>query len=207
MPKCLRIIGWCVSFSVFVSFYLVVVPSEAVECPCDYFAVPPTTECWVDPFTGTADHEFFSDLSIPPKITEFCTLHRIEGPGAVINFVVGISDAPPPEAGCYVTTGNVPSNCSSSQQVFPMTPEQFEACQCELAAYAAALNAVDGIEVSGGPPYECSPVVCTSPIPTLNQWGMIITAGVLGLFAVIALFVMRRRRTVAGARGPEGAPQ
>jgi len=38
----------------------------------------------------------------------------------------------------------------------------------------------------------------TAVIPTLNEWGMIIMAGGLGLFAVIALFVMRRMRTVAG---------
>ncbi len=45
------------------------------------------------------------------------------------------------------------------------------------------------------------------PIPTISQWGMIIMVGVLGLSAVIGLFVMRTRRTVAGGRGPDGANQ
>ncbi len=44
-------------------------------------------------------------------------------------------------------------------------------------------------------------------IPTISQWGMIIMVGVLGLSAVIGLFVMRTRRTVAGGRGPDGANQ
>ncbi|MCH7519788.1 MAG: hypothetical protein IH964_12285 [Candidatus Dadabacteria bacterium] len=44
-------------------------------------------------------------------------------------------------------------------------------------------------------------------IPTLSGWGIITTAGVLGLLAVIGLFVMRTRRTVAGGRGPDGANQ
>jgi len=35
------------------------------------------------------------------------------------------------------------------------------------------------------------------PIPTLNEYGMIITAGVLGLLAVIGLFVIRRRKVTA----------
>jgi hypothetical protein len=34
------------------------------------------------------------------------------------------------------------------------------------------------------------------PIPTLNQWGTIIMAGVLGLFAVVGIFAMRRRSSV-----------
>ncbi|MCH8014571.1 MAG: LPXTG cell wall anchor domain-containing protein [Candidatus Dadabacteria bacterium] len=39
-------------------------------------------------------------------------------------------------------------------------------------------------------------MVLTS-IPTLNEYGMIITAGMLGLLAVIGLFVMRRRKVTA----------
>jgi hypothetical protein len=43
-------------------------------------------------------------------------------------------------------------------------------------------------------------VDCEAPpppqIPTLNQWGKIITIAVVGLFAVIGLFAMRRRNAV-----------
>jgi len=52
---------------------------------------------------------------------------------------------------------------------------------------------------SGDPPYECENVDCTLPtsVPTLSGWGLITTAGVLGLLAMIGLFVMRRRKAVA----------
>lgn len=43
-----------------------------------------------------------------------------------------------------------------------------------------------------------SPCTCISPpqIPTLNEWGTIIIAGMLGLFAVIGLIAMRRGSVV-----------
>lgn len=37
---------------------------------------------------------------------------------------------------------------------------------------------------------------CVAPIPTLNQWGKITTIAVIGLFAVIGIFAMRRRNAV-----------
>jgi len=46
------------------------------------------------------------------------------------------------------------------------------------------------------------PIIITQ-VPTLSQWGMVAMVGVLGLLAVIGLFVMRTRRTVAGGRGPD----
>ena len=49
-----------------------------------------------------------------------------------------------------------------------------------------------GLECTRGNPCECPP----PPIPTLNQWGMIIMVGLLGLFALIALRIMRRRNEV-----------
>ncbi len=97
----------------------------------------------------------------------------------------------------------IPSECTPQGDVniTTLTDKQVKACQCELLAYTTALNEVAGIEVSGGPPYECGNVDCRqkvlTPIPTLNEYGMIITAGVLGLLAVIGLFVMRRRKVSA----------
>jgi hypothetical protein len=201
MPKCLRIIGWCVSFSVFVSFYLVVVPSEAVECPCDYFSVPMTTQCWVDPFPNPSN----------PNAPIFVTFPTPEPACSV-----SISDPTAQEALLFLVFCDPDCECRKSVTPFAacgnpvppvqLTPEEFQACQCELQAYVTALNRVAGIQVSGGPPYICSDA-CAVSIPTLSQYGMFILAGVLGLFTVIGLIVMRRRRTVAGARGPNAAPQ
>jgi len=41
------------------------------------------------------------------------------------------------------------------------------------------------------------PNIIRQGIPTLSNWGMITTAGVLGLLAVIGLFVMRRKKATA----------
>lgn len=46
--------------------------------------------------------------------------------------------------------------------------------------------------------FMCVGNSCVSPppIPTLNQWGKIITMVVIGLFALIGVFAMRRRKAV-----------
>jgi len=73
-----------------------------------------------------------------------------------------------------------------------LTPEELKACQCELLAYTTALNEVAGISVTGGPPYVCGNVDCGPPtIPTLNEWGLLAMAGILGL---VGFMVIRRRK-------------
>jgi hypothetical protein len=89
-------------------------------------------------------------------------------------------------------------------------------CTCPTPPPICCVGSIGGVCAPAGPCSieECpgsqsSPVCdgsnegvsCTCPtppsaIPTLNQWGMIIMAGVLGLFAVIGLFVMRRGSVV-----------
>jgi len=59
---CLRIIGLCVSLSVFVacgSDDQTPLPDEPAgpilgdECPCEYDRMPKTEECWVTPFLNS----------------------------------------------------------------------------------------------------------------------------------------------------------
>ena len=82
-----------------------------------------------------------------------------------------------------------------------LTPEELKACQCELLAYTTALNEVEGITVSGGPPYVCGDVDCRqkvlTPIPTLSEWGLISLAVVLGILGLVGFMVMRRRKVSA----------
>jgi len=68
---------------------------------------------------------------------------------------------------------------------------------------STALDDVDVITVSGGPPYACGDVECTqpnppteviTPIPTLSEWGLIVMAGILG---IVGFMVMRRRKVTA----------
>jgi hypothetical protein len=103
---------------------------------------------------------------------------------------------------CRIVQENIPLPCQvQTGPELELTPAEVLACQCELLAYTTALNEVEGIDVGAGPPYTCLDVDCRqlvlTPIPTLNEWGMIITAGVLGLLAVIGLFVIRRRKVSA----------
>ncbi len=109
------------------------------------------------------------------------------------------------DAFCQIAAVGDQQACSVQTSIMqPITTEEVLACQCELLAYTTALNEVAGISVFGGPPYECGnvnlqncPEGPPTTIPTLNEYGMIITAGVLGLLAVIGLFVMRRRKVSA----------
>ncbi len=125
-----------------------------------------------------------------------------------IDVVIGFSVRGGPgveigNASCNILVSGL-SNCTNQEiRERPITSEEVLACQCELLAYTTALNEVAGISVFNGPPYECGNVnlrTCQglpAPIPTLNEWGMITTAGVLGLLAVIGLFVIRRRKVSA----------
>jgi len=169
-------------------------------CPCDFDANPKTEECWVDPYPNPdIPLNFSSDIAIPPASGEVCIIlvqQDVTNPqGPFSNLNVEFDGE---EFNCQSIAQNVPATCITNQLIVSLTQAEFEACQCELQAYATALNQVDGISVSGGPPYICSPVGCEAGnpltvIPTLNQWGMIIMAGFLGL---ISLFFILRRRLV-----------
>jgi len=180
--------------------FLVISPKlyAQVECPCQFFeSVPMTTACWIEPFVSNP--EYLDD----PALSEACFVINLNSdPLAFLQMFVGPATEQRPEAICGTQSIGLGGGCTATPaEEVDLTPEQVKACQCELIAYVTALNEVDGIMVSGGPPYECFDVDCRpvilSPIPTLNEWGMITTAGVLGLLAVIGLFVIRRRKAAA----------
>jgi len=203
--------------------------TNTVECPCDFESVPMTTGCWTEPFAmgpppnrlpefteevGGQDCGTFNASEEPDGMT-------IIDPPALSTAVahltsIGVSAPAGGVTQCSRQIIGAINDCDAvSISVSDISPEEVLACQCELLAYTTALNE-SGISVSGGPPYVCGNVnlrTCQGlpplpeAIPTLNEWGMITTAGVLGLLAVIGLFVMRTRRTVAGERGPDGANQ
>ncbi len=194
--------------------FLVISPKlfAQAECPCDFDSVPKETECWLDPF-NTVQPNYDSFPTQPPME---CILDNVfSSAGTRMDF--SVFTEPDGSKTCRIVQENIPLPCQvQTVPELELTPEEVLACRCELLAYTTALNEVAGIsvEVQGGPPYECFDVdlrTCPegppTPIPTLNEYGMIITAGVLGLLVVIGLFVMRTRRTVAGGRGPDGANQ
>jgi len=173
--------------------------TQGVECPCNYEKVPKDKACWTEPFSSQPGYKEVGT----PEGAVFCEL-RQPVTNAIIELAVFDATQSKPAESSTCTVQLPAENggeCGpQTQKVEPLTPEEVKACQCELLAYVTALNEVDGIMVSGGPPYDCIDVNCTvvlTPIPTLNEYGMIITAGVLGLLAVIGLFVMRRRKVSA----------
>lgn len=67
--------------------------------------------------------------------------------------------------GCGITVENLVDCNAVNIFMEDLTPEEVRACQCDLLAYTTALNEVEGITVSGGPPYVCGFVDCTPPPP------------------------------------------
>ena len=182
--------------------FLVISPKlyAQVECPCDFESVPKDTECWNEPFEGQ-DPSYIEDL---PNGVLVCRTQGTPGTttgAAAVELQVSQALIPELTSVCRRFHNEVGAACGPPSTPFiELTPAELKACQCELLAYTTALNE-GGISVSPGPPYECGNVDCRqlvpSPIPTLNEYGMIITAGVLGLLAVIGLFVIRRRKASA----------
>jgi len=161
-----------------------------VVCPCDFESVPMTTGCWVEPYGDDPD---YIDLELEDPNTTICRTGQIRDEGDIIETDLGVEDNtqdPDKPSFCFIELQML-TDCNAEGGKTIITPEQVKACQCELLAYTTALNEVDGISVSPEPPYECFDVDCQqkvlTPIPTLNEYGMIITAGVLGLLAVIGL--------------------
>ncbi len=180
--------------------FLVISPKlyAQVECPCDFDVVPKTTGCWADQYPNPPIYHDMTDITN----RNFCeTLNfRNEPRVRQIGFGVGGGTVQPSSPSfCSILVFNL-DDCFARLAIFhdDITPEEVRACQCELLAYTTALNEVDGIEVTGGPPYVCGDVDCRpvilSPIPTLSEWGLIAMAGILG---IVGYLVIRRRKVTA----------
>ena len=208
MKKSVKFVSSCIKYLVFVAFigYLSINAIEEepalaqtdVVCPCNFDAlVPKTSACWKEPFAGAGAARYINAQSVcitrATNFTDGQPRTAIEAPPGR-----KLHNGTP---GCVVEISSNP-NCGPTTNIdeFNLTPEELKACQCELLAYTTALNEVAGIEVSGGPPYVCGDVdvrTCQGlpplpePIPTLNEYGMIITAGILGF---IGFMVIRRRK-------------
>jgi hypothetical protein len=214
MRKYLRIIGLGVSFTVLPAILhhmstVSLAADDAQTCPCNISAYNTSPECWVNPYS--TNPQFFTDLTPPyTQVGLNCSVSNYNDMISYTQIYIGFGS---PQQGWFCeidSAGDVPQQCATQIVHQNLTQAQFEACLCDLQAYIGRLQR-NGVSVSGSP-FICSDITCQetptpAPIPTINQWGMIIVAVVLGLLAVTALFVMRRVRTVAGGSGPDGAPQ
>jgi len=45
--------------------------------------------------------------------------------------------------------------------------------------------------------YMASPTLILTPIPTLNEWGLIAMAGIMGIVGIVGFMVIRRRKADA----------
>jgi hypothetical protein len=162
-----------------------------VQCPCDFETVPKTTACWRDRFEG--DPTYVIEEVTDPGACSLGNTTDITDPliGLVTSDGVGTGFC------STVISPGSPEQCGESHSTL-LTPDELKACRCELLAYVTALNDVEGISVLGGPPYTCQNVNCgqpaPAPIPTLNQWGLIAIAGILG---IVGFMVIRRRKATA----------
>jgi len=246
MKISVRFIGLCLSSLFFVALLgYVLLPTAVAQpndviCPCDFDAsIQEAPECWDVHDFGPI---FSSPLDTPPS--NGCMLFAgelISGDELLFDVrekgVLGNQDNK-----CQVKVQLEESSiCGPNRNITheQISDAELKACQCQLQAYATALNE-GGTGVEGGPPYlcaediDCTPEVCCifgknncefisqqeceeeggkfteedvacsevkicnivfTPIPTLNQWGLIAMAAILGIIGFI--MVLRRRKATA----------
>jgi hypothetical protein len=129
-------------------------PPEACDnCPCDYFSVPMTAECWVSDDTGPS---FDPGEEVPG---ERCSLFPADlgfGNGLVV--FLGIAFACPQGQACCRILGLNSDTCPVPNETFELSIDniaQVRDCQACLQEYATELDNMGmGIPVAN-PPYEC----------------------------------------------------
>jgi len=139
------------------------------ECPCDYFAVPMTPECWPQTPPGQVDFVPFSPSPPPPPPgpSNRCVLRYFDPTVPFSACERFFHAAVGGGIGCQILYMDQPGNpmptecaldCDIATGDSLLNLKQFWACQCLLAAYATELNAtLGGSYVPGGPTYDCSP--------------------------------------------------
>jgi hypothetical protein len=139
--------------------------AAVAECPCDYFKVPMTTDCWGGVFCSCENIDFdnctSSQCDSPPS--DGCALSQPVGDGA--RFAnTAIRDGS--MLGCSVgfTLGNIPPFCDVQPEDKTVTSEaQFETCLCRLAQYTTELAQKNIVQIDPAQAsYSCEP----SPTPT-----------------------------------------
>jgi len=126
------------------------------QCPCDFFRVPMTADCWE---RKTGRPASFFDIFCKSCTIKSCRLQMIglddvgDGIGAIINDdrYDGI------QRSCYIS-GLKSDKCSAPdvyEVYYGASLNRIEDCFADIEAYAAALND-SGIRVFGGPPYSCN---------------------------------------------------
>jgi hypothetical protein len=135
---------------------------ECQNCPCKYFEVPMTEDCWGEP--SDARFTIALEQGDPPRLDSCtCRVNRPDRLGGLSVQIFAPSDRPPNTectstlvGGC--TTGAPEADtCPGHPRVRRnIIGNQNAACRTCLEQYAMELNA-SGIMVTGGPPYICAP--------------------------------------------------
>jgi len=189
-----RLITKCVSLTAFIALLGFLTPilnqgaaAQDGGCPCNFDDVPKTSDCWVE---GVGFETFLENGN------EGCAVSNNEQPQTLLL----VEQEEQGELFCTINAEREACGDGAFSTQVGLTEAEYAACKCDLEAYATALNNEDNnvtVDGDGVPPYrclgsECAPGSIPAPlaIPTLNQWGMIIMAGFLGL---VALYAIRRR--------------
>jgi hypothetical protein len=195
MSKYLRIMGLSVSLALIVAVLNVtlamhVMGQPPTTCPCNFFAVPMIPECWLEPFPMAPQ---YGTIATPLQICgTFNDTEEFFGPLIDLNVLDDDDDGI-----CSIDILQIPDCPATPQPNVPIsTEEQVHACICDLLEYTRRLNQELGGIVSGAPFICSADLECTSPIPTLSQWWMMIMAGVLGLFMIIVIIIKRKSAVV-----------
>lgn len=125
--------------------------SEACSnCPCDFFSVPMTFECWVgDPDTPVFENIIGSAAFNEPAACQLYTF------GITVMMVVDdLRNTETAIDDCNIIPLKADTCDAQGDSQTGLTQLQITNCRICLGEYATALNDA-GISVIGGPPYEC----------------------------------------------------
>ncbi len=153
--------------------------AAVAECPCDYFKVPMTTDCWGGEFCSCENIDFTpcesSQCDLLPD-DDGCELSEPVGEGArFANTAIRGGDG----LSCSVgfTLGNIAPSCNV-QEIKNVTSEaQFETCLCRLAQYTTELAQKNIVQIDPAQAsYSCEssptpPAPMTTPTPTPTPTG------------------------------------
>jgi hypothetical protein len=122
-------------------------PEACDNCPCDYFNVPMTEDCWASPTFDPGDPEISGErCSLFPEDLGF-------GQGLVV--FSGIELACPESDRCCRIIGLDSDTCDAPDEtVERLNDDQVRACQACVEKYATALN--DSIGLTNESPYMCA---------------------------------------------------
>jgi hypothetical protein len=141
-------------------------PAACDNCPCDFFNVPETSDCWS---LGLTPNPTFETQANEQGAS--CEI-GLNNPDAMVfaDLITQVSQGAETGGTCQISITNkfvpVPEQCQDAQVAQTnVSAGQIQDCRTCLEGYASALN--DSVGLTNEPPYECAtpPTLCGDDCP------------------------------------------